>query len=77
MQFDIYRTELPNLGETHIIFAWSGTVPQPDWGSKVDTVSAPTGRDAADIYFRQAKLVFPWGGMRTMATGVYWVAIKH
>ena len=77
MEFDIYRVELPNLGYTHIIVAWAGATPQANWGRKLDAVHAQTGRDAAGIYFKRANLVFPWGGMSTIETGVYCVAIKH
>lgn len=77
MQFDIYQRELPHMGYTHIIVAWTKAPPHADWGEKLDTVSAGTGRDAAGIYFKRANLVFPWGGMSTIETGVYCVAIKH
>ncbi len=63
MQFDIYRAELPNLGETHITVAWSSATPRPHWGSKVDIVNAQTGRDAAQIYFNRAPgLSVEWNG---------------
>lgn len=77
MQFDIYRSELPNLGLTDIIIAWSGATPRPHWGNKVDTVIAQTGRDATEIYFKRAQLSFPWDGMSTMESGVYCVSLKH
>jgi hypothetical protein len=77
MQFDIYRKELPNLGETHIIFAWSGAIPRPDWGNKIDSLNAPTARDAAQIYFDRNHLQFPWGGLSAMSPGVSWVNLKH
>jgi hypothetical protein len=77
MQFDIYREELPNMGYTHILVAWTGATPDPEWGQKLDTVSAQTARDAAGIYFQRAHLVFPMGGMSTIGTGVYCVSIKH
>ncbi len=77
MLYGIYRAEQSNLGLTEIIVAWSEATPQPHWGSKVDTVTAPTGRDVADTYFKRAHLVFLWGGMSTLETGVYCVNLKH
>ncbi len=77
MLYGIYRAEQPNLRLMEIIVAWPEATPQPHWGSKVDTVNAQTGRDAADIYFKCAHLVFPWGGMSTLETGVYCVTLKH
>ncbi len=77
MQFHIYRKELPNLGQTDIIVVWSSATPRSHWGTKVDSVEAPTGRDAAQIYFDRAHLKFPWGGMSTMESGVSCVTLKH
>jgi hypothetical protein len=77
MQFDIYREELPNLGYTHIIVAWASATPRDYWGPKLDTVLAPTGWDAASIYFKRASMVLPMGCMSTMETGVYCVSLKH
>lgn len=75
--YNIYRAELPNLGLTNIIVAWSRATPRLHWGSKIDSVSTQTGRDAADIYFKRAHLVSSWEGISTLETGVYCVTLKH
>lgn len=77
LQFHIYRSELPNLGETHIIVAWSGNTPRSHWGAIIDTVEGVTARDAAQVYLDRAGLRMPFDGMRTIESGSYFIVFKH
>jgi hypothetical protein len=65
MQFSIYRSELPALGETHITVAWIDAQPKDYWGSLVDHVEAPTARAAIQIYLDRVGLCMPWGGLQS------------
>lgn len=75
-QFSVYRAELPNLGENHIIIAGVDVTAREDWGVPIDTVEGMTPRDALQIYLNRACLKMPFGGMRSMGSNAFYITLK-